>query len=166
MDPITVAMGLAQFAPQIIKWITGSDKAVEVAEKAIEIAKTVTGADTPDKALEALKSNPDAVLAYQKAILDNQLELERIASQDMASVNKTMQTEATSEHWPTYSWRPFIGFMFGAYIGSMWVLPLFGKAPVALSPDLTLAVGAILGVASWYRGRMQADPNIPTINRG
>jgi hypothetical protein len=24
----------------------------------------------------------------------------------------------------------------------------------------------ILGIASWYRGKMQADPNIPTDNRG
>jgi hypothetical protein len=27
-------------------------------------------------------------------------------------------------------------------------------------------VSPILGVASWYRGKMQADPSIPTTNRG
>lgn len=27
-------------------------------------------------------------------------------------------------------------------------------------------VSPILGIASWFRGRMQADPAIPTINRG
>jgi hypothetical protein len=27
-------------------------------------------------------------------------------------------------------------------------------------------VSPILGIASWYRGKMQADPSIPTNNRG
>lgn len=82
------------------------------------------------------------------------------------SVNASMQTEAQAEHWPTYSWRPFIGFVFGAYVASMFLLPLFGKQPVPLSADLTLTVGAILGVASWFRGKMQADPNVRTDARG
>jgi len=38
--------------------------------------------------------------------------------------------------------------MLGAMIGIMGVI----------SP--------ILGIASWHRGRMQADPSIPTVNRG
>ena len=33
MDPITIAMGLAQFAPQLVKWITGSDNAAAGAQK-------------------------------------------------------------------------------------------------------------------------------------
>jgi hypothetical protein len=77
-----------------------------------------------------------------------------------------MQSEAAAEHWPTYTWRPFIGFIFGLYIASMFILPLFGLQPITMSADLVMAVGAILGVASWFRGKMQADPNIPTINRG
>ncbi len=42
MDPISIAFGLAQFAPQIIKWITGSDKAADAAEKVVDIAEAVT----------------------------------------------------------------------------------------------------------------------------
>ena len=76
------------------------------------------------------------------------------------AVNETMKVEAATEHWPSYSWRPFIGFMFGLYIASMWLLPLFGLKPVELSTDLTLAVGGILGVASYFRGRAQADPDV------
>jgi hypothetical protein len=93
-------------------------------------------------------------------------DLETINASVVVEVNKTMQAEAASEHWPSYSWRPFIGFSFGLYINSMWLLPLFKVQPVILSPDTVLAIGGILGVASWFRGKMQADPTIPTINRG
>ncbi|MDD5391184.1 MAG: 3TM-type holin [Gallionellaceae bacterium] len=166
MDPITIAMGLSQFVPQIARWITGSDKAEQVAQKAVDIAMSVTGAATGDGAAKALQADPALVLQYRKAVLEQEVAFQALAVQNAGEINATMRAEAASEHWPTYSWRPFIGFMFGAYIGSMWLLPLFGKTPTPISTDLTLAVGAILGVASWYRGKMQADPNIPTINRG
>jgi hypothetical protein len=40
MDPITIGMALAQFAPSLIKIFTGSDKAADVAGKVVDIAKT------------------------------------------------------------------------------------------------------------------------------
>jgi hypothetical protein len=95
-------------------------------------------------------------------------EKNRLAADTAAiqAVNTTMQSEAASDHWPTYSWRPFIGFMFGAYVASMWLLPLFGKTPVTLGADLTLAIGGILGIASFFRGKAQADPSINNDMRG
>lgn len=93
-------------------------------------------------------------------------DIEDINAAVVKEVNKTMQSEAAAEHWPTYSWRPFIGFSFGLYINSMWLLPLFKITPTVLSPDTVLAIGGVLGVASWFRGKMQADPTIPTINKG
>ena len=77
-----------------------------------------------------------------------------------------MQAEAAAEHWPTYSWRPFIGFSFGAYLSAQWIMPMFGKVPPAVDPQLMFVVGAILGVASYFRGSMQANPSIATVNRG
>lgn len=132
---------------------------------------------TPDAVAQAVATNPDAAVKLRKIEADERLGLQQLvvqqASNELAAdtariqaVNATMQGEATADHWPTYAWRPFIGFVFGSYIASMWVLPLFGKQPVALSADLTLAVGAILGVASWFRGRMQAEAGRPTDNRG
>ena len=91
---------------------------------------------------------------------DNIYKLAALTAQAQSDVNKTMQVESTSEHWPSYSWRPFIGFMFGSYIASMWILPLFHVTPVSLSPDLVISVGGILGVASYFRGKAQADPTV------
>lgn len=140
------------------------------------IASALGTGNTPEEVAVALR-DPASMMKLREIEARRQVELEGLATdlakaelqasaQTIGSVNTTMQAEAAAEHWPTYSWRPFIGFMFGAYIGSMWLLPLFGKTPAPISPDLTLAVGAILGVASWFRGRMQADPAVPTVNRG
>lgn len=76
-------------------------------------------------------------------------------SKDIATVNKTMQEEGKSEHWMTYTWRPFIGLSFGFYINSLWLLPIWNKIPIVLTVDTVLTIGAILGVASWHRGKMQ-----------
>lgn len=127
--------------------------------------------------LTNMLGNPEQVaklkeieLSYQAHCLDlgykSIKDLEELNSNVLIEVNKTIQAEAASEHWPSYSWRPFIGFSFGFYINSTWILPLFKVTPIVLSPDLVLAIGGILGVASWFRGKMQADPTIPTINKG
>ena len=182
MDPITIAMGLAQFVPQIVKWIAG-DKAGAVAGKVIDVAKQVTGKGTGDEALEALKADPNLVLKYRVAVLDQELEFEKIAVQNAGDINATMRAEAAAEHWPTYSWRPAIGFSVAiamvvsvivvaiAYIGVMFFR---GKAEVlsylpAMLGAMAALVGVaspILGIASWFRGKMQSDPNISTVNRG
>lgn len=183
MDPFTVIAALSQFAPDLVKWVTGSNKAEEIAAKAVAIAKQVTGKDTPEAAIEELKANPDKVLEYRSKVLDQAVEFEKLAVQNAADINKTMQAEAAAEHWPTYSWRPAIGFAIAfdlvvsaivvvvAYVGVMFVgvkpetlqyLPAFLGAMAAL-----VGVAApIVGIASWFRGRMQADPNILTVNRG
>lgn len=169
MIPVALipALGaLIELVPNITKWISGSEKAGEVAEKVIDIARKVTGKDNADEAVAELKANPEALLTYRKALLDQEVELDRIAAQVITTVNETMRAEAASDHWPTYGWRPYIGFSFGTYINSLWLLPLFGQTPVIMSPDLVLATGGILGVASWFRGRMQAEPNIKSDNRG
>jgi hypothetical protein len=98
-------------------------------------------------------------------------------------VNKTMQAEAAAEHWPTYSWRPSIGFSFAllgliggvtaaiSYIGVMFcgVKPeVLNYLPAMLGAEAAImaTMAPVLGIASWYRGKMQADPSIPTVNRG
>jgi len=176
-------MGLAQFVPQLAKWITGSDKAEQVAQKAIDIARSVTGAHTGDEAVKALQDNPDLVLQYRKAVLDQEVVFQTLAVQNAHDINTTMQAEAVAEHWPTYWWRPYIGFCFGtlalqcgvtvaiAYIGVMFfaVKPeVLSYLPAMLGAEAAVmaTMAPILGVASWFRGKMQADPGIATVNRG
>lgn len=77
MEPVTLALTLAQFAPSLIKFFTGSDKAADVAGKVIDIAKTVTGASDGAAALDVLKADPNKVLEFQQAALAQDADLTR-----------------------------------------------------------------------------------------
>ncbi|HEX5362388.1 MAG TPA: hypothetical protein VFW49_15080 [Fluviicoccus sp.] len=84
MDPITIAMALGQFAPSIIKLITGSDKAAEVADKVVDIAKTVTGTDTGEEALNAIQADPNKVIEFRMAVLNQEGDLAKAYLADVA----------------------------------------------------------------------------------
>jgi len=85
MPLIPIAMALAQFAPGIIKLLTGSDKAEEVASQVVGIAQTVTGTGDPESALAAIKADPNKVLEFQQAMSAQQVDLEKAYLADVAS---------------------------------------------------------------------------------
>jgi hypothetical protein len=168
--------------PQIVRWI-GGDKAGGVAQKVIDVAQQVTGQPSGDSALRALQADPNLVLQYRKAVLDQEVTFEQLAVQSAGDINGTMRAEAASEHWPSYSWRPFIGFCFGlvalicgvtvaaAYLGVMFFKAdptVLASLPGMLGAEAAVmaTIAPVLGIASWFRGKMQSDPSIPTINRG
>lgn len=152
-----------------------------------------TGAE-PAEVAQAL-ANPEAAAKLRQVEAERQTRLQELATdqakaelsalvQASAQVAATMQAEAASEHWPTYSWRPAIGFAVALdlVLSSLLVCGVFlaqvlgapgAAAAVAALPATLGALAAIvglalpvLGIASWFRGRMQADPSIPTVNRG
>lgn len=177
-----IALALMQFAP-MLAGLLGGKNAEAVAGKVVDIAKVVTGAKSGDDALAALKANPELAVKFNEAVLNAEVELNRLAAKNAEDVNATMRAEAASEHWPSYSWRPMIGFAVAidlvggalvvliAYAGVMFgnVKPeVLGHIPAMLGA-LAALVGVaspILGIASWFRGKMQADPAVPTVNRG
>ena len=105
--------------------------------------------------------------ALRTHAIDVGVDLERIAQQAAADVNKTMQIETTAEHWPSFSWRPYCGFVFGTmFFGCYFVLPLL-RIPVPIVPvEAWAAMGSVLGIASWFRGKAQADPANPAETKG
>jgi len=120
---------------------------------------------SPSQITELRKAEDEFKL---KAIELGYKNVETLGQQDvdvLKEVNVTMRSEVASDHWPSYTWRPFIGFSFGLYMNSLWLLPLFHVAPVIMSPDMVLAAGGILGVASYFRGKAQVDCSNP-INKG
>jgi len=142
------------------------------------IASVLGVGSTPDDVSQAIAVNPEATVKLKQIEKDRQVELQalvvqsegnRLAAETAAlqAVNSTMKAEAAAEHWPTYSWRPYCGFVFGTmFLGVYFVLPLLNLPVPEIPFEAWAAMGAVLGVASWYRGRMQADPAIPTVNRG
>lgn len=153
-----------------------------------------TGA-SPDAVHAALAGSPDAILKVQQLENEKHLRLQELATDqaktliaaeqgNMSDVNKTMQSEAASEHWPTYTWRPLLGMavaantlaggavVVGVFVaqcaGAQFAAVAVGALPAALGAlaAINATVLPVLGIASWFRGKMQADPTIPTVNRG
>ena len=77
MDPITIALGLAQLAPSLMRFFGVGDKPVAVAEKVIDLAKTVTGQPTGEAALATLQSDSDKAQEFRLATLQSDADLER-----------------------------------------------------------------------------------------
>jgi hypothetical protein len=181
---------LKQLAPTAATLLLGplSGLAVKFLGDALGAPEATTDAVTT--ALKDLSATPEGRIRL--AELDAQLrthavnagvDLERLAVQNAGDVNKTMQAEGAAEHWPTYSWRPAIGFavalnvlMTSATAAAAYMLVIFmGKDAQVLSyvpamvgsmAALVGVVAPILGIASWFRGKAQADPAIATSNKG
>lgn len=102
MDPLTIAMGLAQVAPSIIRWITGSDKAAEAATKVVDIAKQVTGLPTGDAALAAINTDPALALQFRQSIAANEVELDKAYLADRADARAR---DVAYVNAGRYNWR-------------------------------------------------------------
>lgn len=122
MDPLTIGMALAQFAPSLIKLLSGSDKAADVAEKVIDVAKAVTGKPDAEAAIAELHANPDKVLEFRAAIAAQQTDLEKAYLADKKSARELQaaalgQDDLFSKRFVYYfamGWSVFAMVYFGA----------------------------------------------------
>jgi len=83
---ISIALGLAQFAPQLMRYFGAGEDSAAVAEKVVAVAQSVTGATTPEQALERLREDAQAQQAFRLATLqvDGQLEQAYLADRQDA----------------------------------------------------------------------------------
>lgn len=88
MDPISIALGLANFVPAIMKFVGAGDSATSAVSKVIDIAKEVTGTNSGADALEALKADPNKVLDFQLAMARNATHLDEIYLADVQSARE------------------------------------------------------------------------------
>lgn len=156
------------------------------------IATTLGVENTPEGVSEALRINPEAAIKLAEIESNQKVKLQELAvsvaikefestTQNMTDVNTTMQVEAKSEHFLSYSWRPLIGYSVAiSSIGGVvititaYIAALLGR-PEGLT-NLPMVLGAlaglnltsmpVLGVASYFRGKAQADPSVPFSNKG
>lgn len=77
MEPLSIALALAQFAPSLLRYFGAGEKPVAVAEKVIDIAKTITGTPTGPEAVEALRQNAQLAHEFNMAVLKADTDLEQ-----------------------------------------------------------------------------------------
>lgn len=133
------------------------------------IASALGCKPTPDAVHEAVKADPQAAIKLAEIEANAKVQLQQLAvtaaaneqAADTArilSVNQTMQAESKSEHWMQWAWRPFNGFMAGITLPLVYVVLPLAHVPVPPIPEsVWLMWGAILGVASWWRGKAKAE---------
>jgi len=88
MDPISLALGLAQIAPPLLRYFGAGEKSAKVTEIAIDTAKYITGKRSPDDALTALQQSPELQLQYQEAIIASETKLAVAAFEDRVSARE------------------------------------------------------------------------------
>ncbi len=136
--------------------------ALGLSDKSIDAVKNTLSGMTAQDMLLLKQADYDFQVKMQTLGFDSVYKLAELESRNVEAVNKTMQAEAAAEHWPSYSWRPYNGFLFGTTIfGCYFLLPLFKIPPPVIPEFVWIAWGGILGIASYFRGKAQADPAIP-----
>ncbi|HJW81966.1 MAG TPA: hypothetical protein VJ396_06955 [Acidiferrobacterales bacterium] len=85
MDIVTIAMGLAQFAPAVIRWLTGSKDAEIVARDVVSVAQTITGSASPQEALARIQADQTAQRAFRQALLERATEMDKAYLADVQS---------------------------------------------------------------------------------
>jgi len=149
MDPISIAFGLAKFAPTIAGWF-GGDDAEEAAEKVVGIAKQVTGLDDPQDAMAKIQNDPALQIQFQQAM--NPVIIARLENEtkQQAEVNATIRAELSSSSLFKSGWRPALGWSvalsFSAMLLSIIFILVYGviEKPTVIK-DFVNALGSLMG---------------------
>ena len=84
---VAAAMGLAEFAPAIARWLSGDD-AEKVAADVVNSARRITGKDDPVELLQHLRADPSALIQFQKDMLAMETSLELAYLKDRQSARE------------------------------------------------------------------------------
>jgi len=141
---------------KLLGGLLGGPPGIAAAAGAIVAEELGVGAEPEavDAALENM--GPEKAAKLREIEAHRELELRRLDVAALEVVNSTMRTEAGSEHWPQYSWRPFVGFLWPVTVLAVYVvLPLAGRPVPAVPEYIWLGWAAILGVATYDRGKQK-----------
>jgi len=141
MDPISIALGLAQFAPSLMRFFGVGEKPAEVAEKVIGIARQVTGASTPEEALQSIREKQGHAHEFQMAVLAANADLERAYLADTQSA-RNMQIAAIGSEDPyvrRFVYHLAAGCLLFSGVYIFWIT--FGHVP----PENVRVVDTVLG---------------------
>lgn len=88
MEPISIALALAQFAPSIMRFFGAGEASTTVVDKIINTAQTITGASSPSEALVMLKASADKQIEFNIAIINSERQLELAYLSDVQDARK------------------------------------------------------------------------------
>ena len=120
MPPIALAMALARYAPQVIKWITGSDRAEEAATKVVAMAQAVTGEADGERALGVLGASPELQVQFNEFVMQHELEMDRLYFADRADARvRDIELRRTGQRNPRADIMVGLAFLAVIIIAAM-----------------------------------------------
>ena len=145
MEPISILLGLAQFAPQLIKWVTGNDKAAEVAAIAVDVAKTCTGTKDAAGALAKLAIDPAAAAAFADKLQEREADLSKAYLADTANA-RAMQIAALQQD-DVFSKRfvYYFACAWSAFAMLYFTFVTFGTVPTSGTRMADTILGVLIG---------------------
>lgn len=143
MGIIEIGLALAQFAPSLMRLFGVGENSVTAAEKAIDIAKTVTGATSPEQALEMLKANSERQAEFNMAVLKQNSELEAAYLQDVQSARNR---DAEFVKAGTRNYRADSMYFLSVFVVAALVVVVFQSTLDEYAKGIiTLVLGRFLG---------------------
>lgn len=163
-----IVMALANLAPMLFQYL-GKGDAAKVAEKAVEVAKVVTGKSSELEAIDVLKSNPETLIKYQEALLQQQVELAKLAQneqrmyiEDTADARSSFGADTAVFRLGMAVLAAYALVLSGSLYGAYWLLIEGGVAGLDAGTAAAVfgLIGAIIGyiasdakqVVSYYFG--------------
>ena len=143
MPLISIALALAEFAPSLMRLFGAGQDNVNTAEKVIDIAKTVTGASSPEQALEMLKVNSERQQEFNMAVLKSNAELDIAYLADMNSA-RTRDAEFVKAGTHNYRADTMYALAIVVIVGLVYAVFKSGLDEYAKG-IITLVLGRFLG---------------------
>lgn len=85
---LPIVMGLAQFAPSVMRFFGAGQASTAVAEQLVGVAQTITGATSPEDALQRIQGNAEAQAKFRRLVLELDADLERAYLADLQDARK------------------------------------------------------------------------------
>jgi hypothetical protein len=143
MDPISIALGLSQYVPSIVRWL-GGDQAGDVAQKVVDTAQSITG-KTGQAAVDAIHADAAQQLAFQQAMAAQTEDLEKAYIADRASA-RTRDTAITQAGRRNLRADILAYAAIGGLISLIWVLLVHTIAEGPARDILLILSGALVAI--------------------
>jgi uncharacterized integral membrane protein len=167
VNAIAIALGLAQatgMTEKLGELIAGKNGAA-VADRIVDVAKLVTGMRDGKAALEEVKADSGAKLMLEEALVEREIELQRLANEDRASARDYSLAVLESEN---SSWlaRNFVFLMSAvlvifaiAYTTAVTFIPLSpqGERYADLILQVVIIGGILGGVLNFHLGGKKTE---------
>jgi len=139
---IPIAMQLAHYAPQVIGWLSGSQKAEEAAQRVVGIAEQVTGLQGR-AAVDAIQADPELAIAFRRSVLEHEQAMDALYLADRADARK--RDVALAEAGKVNQRANLLAlFAVATVIFGMWLVAQAALNDVAMNA-LMLIMGTMLG---------------------